>query len=175
VKNRSNILLVLAVLTVILVADQVTKAMIVAWVNPIGQHVGTERTFFYIVYEQNPGLVFGSFRSSPWVVRVAPVIATLVLVYLYRHLDSRSWLQSAAFGLVAGGAVGNLIDRFFRGIVVDFLQFNFYFLEGFLGLQNTRYPAFNIADTAICTGVALLIFGWHRMGAGETADVPDAS
>jgi signal peptidase II len=70
--------------------------------------------------------------------------------------------------MVAGGALGNIYDRFFRGgEVVDFLQFNFYFLRGFLPFENTRYPAFNIADSAICIGVALLLITWSRSAKNE--------
>lgn len=66
--------------------------------------------------------------------------------------------------MVGGGAIGNIIDRFTRdGTVVDFLQFNFFFLKKIIDLPTTLYPAFNIADSAICVGVGLLVFTWHKM------------
>lgn len=118
--------------------------------------------------------MIGLFGDTPIVARVAPVVATLVLAYLYRYLHPHSIAQNVAFGMVAGGAIGNLIDRFRLGFVVDFLQFDFYFLPGWLPLPTTRYPAFNLADSAICAGVAILIFTWHRMAAEEPEHVPDA-
>lgn len=166
---------VITVFLVVLIADQGSKAIIDHVVDR-GRHAGTETTFFYFTHERNPGLVGGTFSDSRVIVLVAPVVATLVLLYLYKHLAPDSMLQTAAFGMVAGGAVGNLIDRFVRGTVVDFLQFNFYFLPDWLGLPTKRYPAFNLADTAICIGVAILIFTWHRMGKREeTNHAPDTA
>mgnify|MGYP005843863789 CR=1 FL=1 len=156
----------------VLVSDQASKFYIERTV-PVRYHVN--ETFFYITHELNPGLVGGIFGHSPVIVKVAPLVATLVLLYLYRHLESSSAYQSVAFGMIAGGAAGNIIDRFFRGNVVDFLQFNFYFLPDFLHLPTTRYPAFNVADSAICIGVGVLIFCWHRLGrTSEAADVVNA-
>lgn len=167
-------LLILIALLVIVLADQVTKAIVVASVEP-RRHGGTETTFFYITHERNPGLVFGQFGDVPWVARTAPVLASIVLIYLYRHIDPRPGFQALAFGLVGGGAIGNLIDRFFRGTVVDFLQFNFYFLPDIFGITNKRYPAFNIADTAICVGVAILVLTWHRAARKQELDAADAA
>ena len=164
--------LILAALLVVVIADQITKALVVAYVAP-RRHAGTESTFFYITHERNPGLVFGQFGDVPWVARTAPVLATIVLVYLYRHIEHRPGIQALAFGLVGGGAAGNLIDRFIRGTVVDFLQFNFYFLPDFLGITNKRYPAFNVADTAICVGVAVLVLTWRHAARKQEVDAAD--
>ncbi len=159
----------LAVVIGVLILDQVTKALIVRYV-PERYHVN--ETFFYITHELNPGLVGGLFGQSPLIVKIAPVAATLVLFYLYKHLEITSTLQSVAFGMIVGGAFGNIIDRFFRGRVVDFLQFNFYFLRDYLPLPTTRYPAFNVADSAICVGVVILIFCWRKLG--TVSEVSDA-
>ncbi len=144
----------------ILLVDQVTKAAIVHWI-PEGSVTfdGRETTFFFITHERNTGLVGGAFNDRPLVAYIAPLFAAGVLVYLFRHLHQDSRTQAIAYGMVAGGAIGNLIDRFFRGSVVDFLQVNFYFVP--FDFPWKRYPAFNIADSGICTGVVLLMISWY--------------
>ncbi len=92
-------------------------------------------------------------------------MATVVLVYLFRHLDVYSIRQALAYGMVAGGAGGNLIDRIRLGHVTDFLQFYFYFIP--FDFPWKRYPAFNVADSAICVGVFLLIISWHKVEGAE--------
>jgi signal peptidase II len=73
--------------------------------------------------------------------------------------------------MIGGGAVGNnLLDRLIHGSVTDFLQFHFYFVP--FEFPWKYYPAFNVADSAICTGVFLLIVTWYFFG---KQDVPNAA
>jgi signal peptidase II len=167
--RRQGLLLVAGAFAFVVAADQLTKLWILYNV-PLGRFPAVSPTFFHITYQRNYGLVIGLFGDTPVVARVAPVVATFVLAYLYRYLHPHSIVQNAAFGMVAGGAIGNLIDRFRLGYVVDFLQFDFYFLPDWLPLPTTRYPAFNVADSAICVGVAILIFTWHRMASEESGE-----
>ena len=151
----------------IVVCDQVSKAIIRATIPPGSvSFQGREKQFFYFTHERNEGLVGGIFgnKDQRIIARIAPVVASLILLFLYRNLDPVSKFQSIAYGMVLGGAVGNIIDRFTLGSVTDFLQFHFYFIP--FDFPWKRYPAFNIADSAICVGVFLLIIGWHRLGTG---------
>lgn len=159
---NQRIRIVLVTLLVIFITDQVTKLLIIRAI-PEGSvdFTGRERVFFYLTHERNEGLVGGSFRDHGWIPFVAPVVATAVLIYLYRHLNPTSWLQNLAYGMVAGGAAGNLFDRFVRGSVVDFLQFHFYFIP--FDFPWKHFPAFNVADSAICTGVFLLLVSWRNL------------
>ena len=127
-------------------------------------------TFFLdLVLVFNPGAAF-SFLSdgSGWqrwfFVAVALVVAPVVSVLLLRHRDRR--LFSAALGLILGGALGNVIDRFVLGAVVDFLHFH---------AGKYYWPAFNVADSAITVGAALLVLDSfsvrHRSPTG-TAESP---
>jgi len=171
VSQRQRQLIWICVVFCLLVAlDQVTKSIVRQRI-PLDSvtRVGHEEDFFYFVHQANPGLVFGSFRNNRVIAVAAPVLAMLVLVYLYRHLDVASKLQAVAYGLVAGGAVGNQIDRCLRGSVTDFLQFHFYFIK--FNFPGKLYPAFNVADSAICTGVVLLVLCWH--GHGQEDDAAD--
>lgn len=167
----------MSVFFLVLVADQITKEYIIRTI-PQGSvtFAGREEQFFFLTHERNTGLVGGAFRDTPAVVYTAPIIATLVLIYLFRHLHPSSVVQAAAYGMITGGAVGNLVDRFRLGSVTDFIQVHFYFIP--FDFPWKRYPAFNIADSAICIGVALLIISWHRMERRrqqESADAPDTS
>jgi len=171
--SKRRTLIAVALIAVVCL-DQLTKVIIEGIIPRNTTRANREDTFFYFTHERNPGLIGGLFRDSPGIAKTAPVIATVVLVYLYRHLDPTSRLQSMGFGMIAGGAVGNLVDRFFRGSVVDFLQFDFYFLPDFLHLPTKKYPAFNIADSAICVGVGLLIYAWHKMSKRPSSDVAHA-
>jgi signal peptidase II len=153
---------VLLTLFVVFILDQATKLAIIKLI-PVGSIdcTGREQEFFHFSHERNEGLVGGYFRSHDWIPKVFPVFATFVLIYLYRYLNPVSMLQNVAYGMVAGGAAGNLFDRFFRTGVVDFLQFHFYFIP--FDFPWKDYPAFNIADSCICVGVVLLIIGWRKI------------
>jgi signal peptidase II len=105
--------------------------------------------FFNLVTVKNYGISFGMFNSgsaggSIIFVSLAVVIVAALLVWL-RNVTSS--LVAAALGLVIGGAIGNVIDRLRLGAVFDFLDFH---------IGNWHWPAFNVADSAICIGVFLL-------------------
>jgi signal peptidase II len=165
-ERKKQLTWVLVTFLCVVALDQATKA----WVNHAipensvlsSQHEGE---FFWLTHQRNPGMVGGMFRHVPVVAKTAPIVATLILGYLFFHLDPVSRFQSFAYGLVAGGAIGNLIDRLVRGEVVDFLQFHFYFIP--FDFPWKQYPAFNVADSCICSGVFLLILSWHRAGRSE--------
>lgn len=113
--------------------------------------------FFHITYVRNPGAAFGILSDSairiPFFVSIS-LIATLgILWYLKRLPQGKHW-QYPALGLILSGALGNLIDRLRLGEVIDFLDVHWY---------NYHWPAFNIADSAICVGVGImLVCTWHE-------------
>lgn len=142
----------LSILFVIL-SDQWVKLEILSHFD-YGESVRVFQNFFSITYVRNTGAAFGflatanpSFRVPFFLV--VPIIAMVVLGFLYRDLPQDARVRSMALGLVSGGALGNLIDRVRLGYVVDFLDFHY---------KNEYYfPAFNVADSAICVGVAILL------------------
>ncbi len=150
ITNRRLAYLVLAGL--VLLADQVTKRILVAELA-----LGEVRTiipeFFRLTHTRNRGAAFGLFADldSPWISvflsGFAVVALVLVLTLLWRNHNT----HTAAFGLglILGGAAGNLIDRLQTGSVVDFLEFH---------IGQFYWPAFNVADSAIVVGAAALIF-----------------
>ncbi|GMW00139.1 MAG: lipoprotein signal peptidase [Candidatus Hydrogenedentota bacterium] len=170
-RKKQLLWVTLAVLAGI-VSDQCTKE----WINrtiPAGSVPFKPDTFFFLTHERNTGIIGGRFSGVPVVPFAAPILASLILLYLFPQLNPASRTQSIGFGLVVAGAAGNLFDRIVRGGVIDFLQFHFYFID--LNLPWKLYPAFNVADAWICLGVALLLFGWRHTREDKESDVPNAA
>ncbi len=114
---------------------------------------------FNIVHAENPGAAFSMLASAPPLVRavllvgVSAMVMTIVGVMLWRLPKNADALMTTSLALVFGGAFGNLWDRVFRGSVTDFLQV-------FIG--SYEFPAFNVADSAITIGAALLVIDLLR-------------
>lgn len=107
--------------------------------------------FFNLVLVYNPGAAFSFLADNTgWQRWFFVLLAAAICSWLLRltWLSRQKRLEPAAFMLIVGGAVGNVIDRLVHGRVIDFLDF-------FAG--NHHWPAFNLADSAICLGVALMI------------------
>lgn len=139
----------LAVAAVLLVADQITKWVILEVVMQPPRVIEVT-SFFNLVMVWNRGVSFGLFAHEAEAVRwvltgVALGITALMLAWLRR---AERGFVALALGLVIGGAVGNVVDRLHLGAVADFLDFH---------LMGYHWPAFNIADAGITVGVALLI------------------
>lgn len=127
------------------------------------------RDFFSLTYVRNTGAAFGFLATANPNFRVpfflvVPIVAMVVLGFLYRDLPQDAKWRSMALGLVSGGAIGNLIDRVRLGYVVDFLDFHYH--------TAYYFPAFNIADTAICFGVGILLLS-TMLSKKEVTDAPD--
>ena len=128
--------------------DQATKIAAASWLDRGGDAVAVT-PFFNLVLVHNRGVSFGLFASAPgwgrWALAaLAFAVAAGLAVWLSRAAERPLAL---ALGLLIGGASGNLADRLYLGAVVDFLDFH---AAGF------HWPAFNLADAAICVGAALL-------------------
>ena len=138
---------VVLIAVIIGLADQLTKWLVLRLVHP-DYPVTVVDGFFRLVNWGNTGAAWGMFRDSNILLAVISVL-TVVALYLFRHSFQVHLLgNQIALGLIAGGIVGNVIDRFWHGYVVDFLDF-------YVGSHH--WPAFNIADSAICCGVVLYI------------------
>jgi signal peptidase II len=155
----SNYLLLFLVAGAVIVADQWSKAVVLATM-PLYHSQAVIPHFFHLTHVQNPGGAFGFMATqSPWLRKLLfSVVATLavgLIFYFYRQVPRRFRWLSLGLALILGGAVGNLIDRFRFGQVVDFLDV---FIEG-IG----HWPTFNVADSAITVGIGIflihLIFG----------------
>ncbi|MGV3774122.1 MAG: signal peptidase II [Verrucomicrobiales bacterium] len=131
--------------------DQITKVITLKTL-PFGHEKEVLAGFFKFVHWGNTGAAWSIFHDNNAMLAIVSLVALLGL-FLYRHhFDTRTRMGQIALGLIFGGIVGNLYDRLFRDHVVDFIRFYLYQRGG----NEIGFPAFNIADTAICTGVGLL-------------------
>ncbi len=131
--------------------DQLTKQIVLRSLGYAREKVVIEG-FFKFVHWGNTGAAWSMFRGNNALLALIAVVALVALFLSRRHFDARSGLGQAAFGLICGGILGNLIDRVWAKHVIDFLYF---YLQP-RGGTEMGFPAFNVADSAICTGVGLV-------------------
>ena len=130
----------------IVLADQATKLLAVAYLKPSG-YVPVIPGLFSLCYVENPGAAWGMLAG-----RQVFLIVFSIIVFAFFFLKRRQLFRGPGGGLIfaalTGGILGNLIDRIRLGHVIDFLDFFW---------KQSHFPAFNIADSAICCGVFLFI------------------
>jgi signal peptidase II len=163
-KKSDSPIIPLAWLLAVVVLDQATKALIMAKFSMF-ELQPVIPGLFNLTYLTNTGAAFGMLAGAPTIWRQVffvgvAVVAIGVLVFSYRQFRNQGRIFAHAIGLIAGGAVGNLIDRLRFGAVVDFLDF-------YIGTRH--WPAFNVADAAITIGVGLFILG-SVMSPGEDSE-----
>jgi len=135
----------------ILLADQWTKNLIQQKLF-LHQAVEVLPGFFNLVHVRNTGGAFGIFGGekggiSSFLFVAVSLIAIGIILFLFHKTKEDETMLSLSFSLILSGAIGNLIDRLRYGEVVDFLDFH---------LSSYHWPAFNIADSAICIGIGLM-------------------
>jgi signal peptidase II len=138
--------LFLGLAALVVVADQVTKAWLTSFLDP-GESVSIVGDWVRLVHGQNNGALFGLFRESAPLFAVVSV-GVIALIVGYHARSGRSVYLSVTLGLLLGGALGNLIDRFRLGYVVDFVD---------LGIGSFRWYTFNVADAAISVSLVMLV------------------
>lgn len=144
--------LVLALAAVIVVLDQITKAIAVGTLTPgISPKILGGVVYFSLL--RNPGAAFSFATGMTWILALVAIAVAVAIVRISARLRSGWWATS--LGLILGGAVGNLIDRFFRspgflrGHVVDFVSV--------FGPDARYFPVFNVADSGITIGAIMLV------------------
>jgi signal peptidase II len=160
--------LILSIIFGAVILDQLSKGVLLylitggipwfgpAWeVVPVPYLMAHVCDFFNVVFTWNPGASFSLFRalgeSAPIVIIVmTSAIIGAILYYLFKNAKS---YERVPLALVAGGAIGNLIDRVRFGAVVDFLDFH---------IGGIHWPAFNVADICIVVGVGLYLLNWYN-------------
>jgi signal peptidase II len=151
----------LAIAAATLIADQVTKFLVVTYLAPHGAWapIPALSNFFTIEYTTNTGAAFGLFKDWGTIfIGVAVVVIAAIIIY-QNQVPQEAWLVRLALGLQLGGAMGNLTDRLRLGHVTDFIYFHF-------------WPLFNVADMSIVTGVILLALTMLREEHKPSALVP---
>lgn len=144
---RGRLLALTLTAAVIVVADQVTKALVVANVD-LGQQVRVLGDLVMIWHVQNRGAAFSLFQGALPLMYVVTVLALAMMVYFYRAFAERGiWLQ-ILLGVILGGVVGNFVDRVRLGYVTDWLS---------MGIGDLRWPTYNVADASMFCGIGALV------------------
>lgn len=156
---------VVLIATAIAAADQLSKWLVVRSISDGASHVIISG-FFNLVHWRNTGAAWGIFQDYNTVLAIVSILTILVLFFFRHSFLLHHKTSRLALGLIIGGIVGNFIDRVRFGYVVDFLDF-------FVGRHH--WPAFNVADSAICVGVALyVVFSWRNEPQTHSKTVAEA-
>jgi len=156
-RRRNPLLILLGLVTLpVLVLDQVTK-LVVSSRMELFESITIVPHWVDITYTRNSGAAFSMFTNLPGWFRGAflaglALVAIVVLIVLIARSDGVTW-TTLALALILAGASGNLIDRGLRGQVVDFVRVHYY---------DWNYPIFNVADSGITIGVALIVLSSLR-------------
>lgn len=148
---RKEMIIYYLLALVILAVDQLTKWLVVRFMS-VGQSIPIIDGLFYFTSHRNKGAAFGILQNQRiFFILVTAVVVAGVIYYLWR-VKGQKRLLSVALSLLLGGALGNFIDRLFRGEVVDFFD-----VKIPLGTFYYDFPIFNVADSALVIGVIILL------------------
>ena len=147
----------------VIAADQLSKQAVLNFFATRAEDLKIT-DFFNLVLRFNRGISFSLFHRNgpltPWILSlVALAVCAVIVRWMMQEKDRKNPLF---FGLILGGALGNVVDRLRFGAVVDFLDFH---------IGQYAWPAFNIADSAICIGAFCLLF-YNIFGAPQQPDAP---
>ncbi len=155
-----------AIAAVVFVLDQFTKWLVLNLLQS-GDEKIIISGFFRFVHWNNTGAAMSMFTGNNSVLALVAVLAFVALFLTRHHFNSHTLPGQIAFGLIFGGIAGNLTDRLCYGHVIDFIYF--YMLRR--GGGEIGFPAFNIADSAICTGVGLIfLITWRTEHQSKPSD-----
>jgi signal peptidase II len=144
--SPTRILAFVATTLAVIALDRWTKELAVSQLLDSGvRSVPILGPYIRLTYVENRGAAFGLLQDQTYFFIVVGVVVIGVIIASYRYIPEPSWLLNLCLGLQMGGAIGNLIDRIRDGYVVDFIDLTF-------------WPVFNVADSAICVGVAGLAY-----------------
>jgi signal peptidase II len=154
--NARSLAMWLALAVVVILADQVTKTLIIGWFQ-----LGDSRevtSWFNLVRAHNAGAAFSFLADASgwqrWFFTGLGLVVSGFIVWMIRS-NPQQKLFCFAVSMIMGGALGNVVDRLLHGHVIDFLQFHFDFLAPMF--RGGHFPSFNIADSAITLGAICLI------------------
>lgn len=127
--------------------DQVSKWIIVKEME-LGESIPIIDNVLYITSHRNRGAAWGILENRMWFFYVITVVFVIFILFYMKKYAKTDKLLGVSLGLILGGAIGNFIDRVVRKEVVDFIHTYIF---------SYNFPVFNVADSALCVGVALII------------------
>jgi signal peptidase II len=162
--------------------DQVTKLLVKGFTLPIfdyyhqgmqlGQTIPVIGDFLRLTFVENPGMAFGIEIGGRLFLTLFSFAASIGIFYYIYHLRKESFIVRLTLAMILGGAIGNLIDRIFYGVifgegplfygkVVDFIDMDFFHID-FLAIHMNRFAIFNIADASVSTGIVLMLLFYRK-------------
>ncbi|MDD8016902.1 MAG: signal peptidase II [Bacteroidota bacterium] len=184
---------VLYVTAVIIIADQLTKFLvkgidvpllgIALQGMPLGASVPVFGDLLRITFIENPGMAFGIELGGKFLLTIFSIAASIGILFYIYMMRCEQLVFRVSLAFILGGAVGNLIDRVFYGVlygtgplfygkVVDFIDVDFFNIN-FLNFHLSRFWVFNIADASVTVGVLMMLI-FHRSLAKESERLPEA-
>lgn len=146
-RSKIDITIFLAGVAGVVLIDRLSKIFFTGLLD-LNESLAVIKNVMHFTLVHNTGIAFGLFKDCGFVFVIIPLILTGLLIYniyYYRNSEKLSRTYILAFSLILGGAIGNLIDRISLGYVIDFIDFRI-------------WPVFNIADSAITIGAAVILF-----------------
>ncbi len=133
--------------------DQITKAITRSRMD-LYDSISIIGDFFRFTYVENSGIAFGiNFQGGPIIFTILASVATVAVAWYLWQSQMAHFIQRLGLSLILGGAVGNLLDRYMFGSVVDFFHFSF---------GQYSFPVFNVADSCVTIGMGLFIYASYR-------------
>jgi signal peptidase II len=154
------------VATVVLGLDILTKQIVFRTLRLGGPSIEVVGDLLRWTYIHNPGAAFGLFQANRYFFIAVSLLSSIVIVALAHSGRYRDRGTLLAFGLILGGAIGNLLDRLWLGVVIDFID---------VGIGTHRWPFFNIADSGISVGVVLLATRFLREPRASQSSTTEAA
>jgi signal peptidase II len=142
-----ELVILLAVAAVVLLADQLTKALVIGTLD-LGERAPVIGDLVLLWHVRNTGAAFSLFQGGLLLFLVVSVAALVLIGYYHRAFRGRTRWLHALLGVILGGTLGNLVDRVRFGYVTDFLS---------VGIGDLRWPTFNVADSSIVVGIIVLV------------------
>jgi len=160
-----RLLIVFAAVANLVLADAVVKELAAAYLKGAAA-VSVIPGLFNLAYVENRGCAWGMFQGRVWPLAIFGVFALSLLIWKRRAVFydgvSKPWTGLVAECLLYAGIIGNLIDRVFRGYVIDMFDFHW---------KTSHFPCFNVADSCITLAVALMLFASFFLKKGKTDNV----
>jgi signal peptidase II len=166
----------------IIVLDQVTKLLVKGFTLPIfnyyhqgmqlGQSIPVIGDFLRLTFVENPGMAFGIEVGGRLFLVIFNIIASAGILYYIYRVRTEPFIVRLTLALILGGALGNVIDRVFYGVlfgeaplfygkVVDFIDMDFFHID-FLSFHMNRFAIFNVADSSVSTGIVLMLLFYRK-------------
>lgn len=133
----------------VIILDQLTKWRIVKTMD-VGEEITIWDPYFSLYSHRNGGAAWGMLQGQFWLFAIITIVVIVGIIYYYHKEAQGQPLFQASLMMLLGGAIGNFIDRLFRGEVVDFVSV-------LIPVINYDFPIFNVADAALTLGVIMLV------------------